>query len=119
MKSVPTNNKPVRPRWKEHTLLDEGPARKTGSFEETKHFLATEVGARPSVREVLTKVAGALTNKGYRPVDQLVGFLVTGDPAYITSHGEARLWIKKLERDEILEEILQEYLNQTGESEGK
>lgn len=99
--------------------MDEGTARKVGHFEETKHFLATEVSARPSVREVITKVADALTEKGYRPVDQLVGFLVTGDPAYITSHGDARLWIKKLERDEILEEILQDYLAQEGESKGR
>jgi uncharacterized protein (UPF0297 family) len=105
--------------WKGYTALDEVTGRKSGSLEETKHFLAADINERPSVREVLAKVASALTTKGYRPVDQLVGFLVTGDPAYITSHEDARLWIKKLERDEILEEILQEYLDHTEKSEGK
>ncbi len=82
----------------------------TTSSEETKHFSAAEPGEKPSVKVILTKVAAALVEKGYRPVDQIVGYLVTGDPAYITSHGDARLWIKKLERDEILEEILRAYL---------
>ncbi|HHT27038.1 MAG TPA: IreB family regulatory phosphoprotein [Firmicutes bacterium] len=109
----------IRLRWKGHKALDEVIGRKSGSLEETKHFSAADISTRPSVREVLAKVAGALTEKGYRPVDQLVGFLVTGDPAYITSHNDARLWIKKLERDEILEEILQEYLDHTEKSEGK
>lgn len=78
--------------------------------EETKYFSAVDPGAKPSVKEIITKVAAALTEKGYRPVDQIVGYLVTGDPAYITSYGDARLWIKKLERDEILEEIVRAYL---------
>lgn len=93
--------------------------RKVGSIEETKHFMAAEPLERPSVRSVLSRVAAALTEKGYRPIDQLVGFLVTGDPAYITSYGDARLWIKKLERDEILEEILRDYLSREGENEGR
>ena len=81
-----------------------------GPSEETKYFNAVDLGEKPSVKEIITKVAAALTEKGYRPVDQLVGYLVTGDPAYITSYGDARLWIKKLERDEILEEIVRSYL---------
>jgi len=51
-----------------------------------------------------------LEEKGYRAVDQIVGYLVSGDPAYITSHKEARLWIRKVERDELLEEIVRFYL---------
>lgn len=94
-------------------MQDNKPYKQQGAFEETKHFSAVEPGQRPSVKEVLTRVAAALTQKGYRPVDQIVGYLVTGDPAYITSHGDARLWIKKLERDEILEEILRSYLADT------
>lgn len=80
------------------------------SLDHTKYFAARQPDVQPSVREVITRVAMALEEKGYRPVDQLVGFLVTGDPAYVTSHGDARLWVRKLERDKILEEMLREYL---------
>lgn len=82
-----------------------------GGMEETKHFDAALAGAAPSVKQILTRVAEALKEKGYRPVDQIVGFLITGDPAYITSHKEARLLIKRIERDKILEEVLQAYLD--------
>lgn len=100
-------------------LLDKQTARKAETLDETKHFLAANADELPSVHEVLVRVAAALVEKGYRPVDQLVGFLVTGDPAYITNYGDARLWIKKRERDEILEEILRDYLSPEGEGKGR
>ena len=49
--------------------------------------------------------------EGYRPVDQIVGYLLSGDPAYITSHGDARLLIKRVDRDELLEEIVRSTWN--------
>ena len=61
-------------------------------------------------REILQHVFFALREKGYNPINQLVGYLLSGDPAYITSHGNARTLIRKLERDELLEELLRSYL---------
>jgi uncharacterized protein (UPF0297 family) len=63
-------------------------------------------------RDILYKVHEALQEKGYNPINQLVGYLLSGDPAYITSHGNARSLIRRLERDEILEELVKSYLRQ-------
>ncbi len=59
---------------------------------------------------VLREVYGALKAKGYNPISQLVGYLLSGDPAYITSHLGARNMIRRLERDELLEELLRHYV---------
>ncbi|SMB98722.1 Uncharacterized protein, UPF0297 family [Thermanaeromonas toyohensis ToBE] len=64
------------------------------------------------VREVLQEVKTALEEKGYNPINQLVGYLLSGDPAYITSHRGARNLIRRVERDEILEELLKNYLKE-------
>jgi len=61
-------------------------------------------------RAVLLKVYTALKEKGYHPINQLVGYLLSGDPAYITSYNNARSLIKSFERDELLEELLKNYL---------
>lgn len=58
---------------------------------------------------ILQHVYQALAAKGYDPVAQLTGFVMTGDPTYITSHGDARIMICRLQRDEILEELLSVY----------
>ena len=63
-------------------------------------------------REILLAVYAALKEKGYNPINQLVGYLLSGDPAYITSHGNARSLIRRLERDELLEELVKNYLDQ-------
>ncbi|MBO8137357.1 MAG: IreB family regulatory phosphoprotein [Desulfotomaculum sp.] len=63
-------------------------------------------------RDILLKVYEALKEKGYNPINQLVGYLLSGDPAYITSHGNARNLIRRLERDELLEELVRYYLNE-------
>lgn len=63
-----------------------------------------------SAKEVLVTVYGALKEKGYNPINQIVGYLLSGDPAYITSHKNARSLIRKLERDELLEELVRSYL---------
>ena len=61
-------------------------------------------------REVIVSVYKALEEKGYKPVNQMVGYILSGDPTYITSHNNARSIIRKLERDELLEELLKSYL---------
>ncbi|MBR1758742.1 MAG: IreB family regulatory phosphoprotein [Lachnospiraceae bacterium] len=63
-----------------------------------------------SVREIIALVYEALKEKGYNPVNQMVGYIMSGDPTYITSHKNARSLIRKAERDEILEVLLQDYI---------
>lgn len=63
------------------------------------------------VKDILAKVYHALTEKGYNPVNQIVGYVMSGDPTYITSHNGARSLIMKVEKDEILEELLKDYIN--------
>ncbi len=62
------------------------------------------------VKDVLEVVYHALSEKGYNPVNQIVGYIMSGDPTYITSHNNARSLIMKVERDELVEEILKEYI---------
>jgi uncharacterized protein (UPF0297 family) len=64
-----------------------------------------------TVEEVIQLVHQALVEKGYNPINQIIGYILSGDSSYITSHNNARSIIKKFERDEILEVILQEYLD--------
>ncbi|MCD5406562.1 MAG: IreB family regulatory phosphoprotein [Desulfotomaculum sp.] len=64
-------------------------------------------------RDILMQVYIALEKKGYNPINQLVGYLLSGDPAYITSYGNARSLIRRLERDELLEELVRHYLNES------
>ncbi len=61
-------------------------------------------------KEILTEVYDSLIKKGYNPVNQLVGYFISGDPTYITNYNGARALVRKLERDEILEEVLKFYL---------
>lgn len=61
---------------------------------------------------IIDRVHAALVEKGYNPISQMVGYLMSGDPTYITSHNGARSLIVKVERDELLEVILQRYLAQ-------
>ena len=63
------------------------------------------------VASILKDVYEALTEKGYNPVNQIVGYIMSGDPTYITSHKSARSLIMKVERDEILEELMENYIN--------
>ncbi|NLY38272.1 MAG: IreB family regulatory phosphoprotein [Firmicutes bacterium] len=69
-------------------------------------------------RKVLLSVYQALKEKGYNPLNQLVGYLLSGDPAYITNHRNARSLIRQVERDELLEELVGSYLQRT-EQEGR
>lgn len=65
-------------------------------------------------KEILLYVYEALKEKEYKPINQIIGYILSGDPTYITSHKDARSIIKKIERDEILEEVLDEYLKHNG-----
>lgn len=60
--------------------------------------------------EVLADVYRSLKEKGYNPINQIVGYLLSGDPTYITSYNNARSMMRRLERDEILEELVKEYV---------
>ncbi|QSX06434.1 IreB family regulatory phosphoprotein [Sedimentibacter sp. zth1] len=62
-------------------------------------------------REILSQVYQSLQEKGYNPSTQLIGYLLSGDPTYITNYNNARSLIRKIERDELLEEILKVYLD--------
>jgi len=64
-----------------------------------------------SIRETLTEVYADLKSRGYNPINQIVGYIMSGDPTYITSHNGARTKIRKIERDEILEELVAFYLS--------
>lgn len=66
--------------------------------------------AENQVDAILREVYSALKDKGYNPINQLVGYLLSGDPAYITSHLGARNLIRRVERDELLEELLRQYV---------
>ncbi len=66
------------------------------------------------VQQVMLHVYRALEEKGYNPINQLVGYLLSGDPAYIPRHEDARNMIRKLERDEILEELVKFYIRENG-----
>ena len=63
------------------------------------------------VHQILEQVYAALTEKGYNPVNQIVGYVMSGDPTYITSHKNARSLIMKVERDEIIEVLLEYYID--------
>lgn len=63
-------------------------------------------------RGLLLNVYEALKEKGYNPINQIVGYILSGDPTYITNHKNARSIIRRLERDELLEEILRFYLEE-------
>lgn len=66
-------------------------------------------------RAILLKVHDALVEKGYNPINQIVGYILSGDPSYITSYQGARNLIRKLERDEILEEVITFYVTHKDE----
>ena len=78
-------------------------------FNETMVFNGS-VDKQALIKETLSTVYEALKTKGYNPISQLVGYIMSGDPTYITSYNNARSLISKLERDEILEELFKEYL---------
>lgn len=67
---------------------------------------------KESMRQILRSVYEALTQKGYNPINQIVGYLLTEDPTYITNYNGARSMICKIDRDELMQTLVTEYLNQ-------
>ena len=74
-------------------------------------FFKVEAEPETGVKVILSAVFEALTEKGYNPVNQIVGYIMSGDPTYITSYKNARSLIMKVERDEIVEELLKNYID--------
>lgn len=75
-------------------------------------FFKVENKPEEEVRNIIDTVYIALVEKGYNPVSQMVGYIMSGDPTYITNHLNARGLIAKVERDEIIEELFKDYINQ-------
>ena len=73
-------------------------------------FFRPELEKQADVSEVLSQVYAALKEKGYNPISQIVGYIMSGDPTYITSYNSARSLIMKVERDELVEEVLKAYI---------
>lgn len=67
---------------------------------------------KENMRRILRNVYEALTEKGYNPVNQIVGYLLTEDPTYITNYNNARSLIRKIDRDELLQELVRQYLGE-------
>jgi uncharacterized protein (UPF0297 family) len=82
----------------------------SSNFENTMKF-KVEKEEKLEASEILTAVYDALTEKGYNPINQIVGYILSGDPTYITNHQNARSIIRRLERDELLEEIVRQYID--------
>ncbi len=76
---------------------------------ETQH-LYPQTEQKTKARQILAEVFGALKEKGYNPTNQIVGYIMSGDPTYITSYKSARSMIMRVERDELLEELVKNYI---------
>jgi uncharacterized protein (UPF0297 family) len=79
------------------------------SFDETMRF-KLESQPTQTAHDILIMVYNALLEKGYDPINQIVGYIISGDPTYITSHNNARYLIRRMERDELLEELVRFYV---------
>ena len=77
-------------------------------------FFQVESGPQISAKDILEIVYKALKEKGYNPVNQIVGYIMSGDPTYITSHNNARSLIMKAERDELVEEVVRYFIEGKG-----
>ncbi|MFY9417246.1 MAG: IreB family regulatory phosphoprotein [bacterium] len=79
-------------------------------FDSTMRFQVKGEEELNQARAILLQVYEALEEKGYNPINQIVGYLLSGDPAYITNYKNARNLVRRLERDELLEELVRFYL---------
>ncbi len=77
---------------------------------DTQHFRPISEGSN-TAESILARVYEALVSKGYDPITQIVGYLMSGDPTYITSYANARSLICRVERDEIIEELVRSYVS--------
>ena len=73
-------------------------------------FFKVEKEKKSNSKQILKQVYEALVEKGYNPINQIVGYILSGDPTYITSYKDSRSLIRQLERDERLEELVKEYI---------
>ena len=78
-------------------------------FDKTMNF-KFETDKNVKAKEILKEVYEALVEKGYNPINQIVGYILSGDPTYITSHNNARNLIRMIERDELLENMVKNYI---------
>ncbi len=74
-------------------------------------FFCVELEKSKEAKQIVKDVHKALSEKGYNPISQLVGYILSGDPTYITSHDNARSRVRQIERDELLEEIIKSYID--------
>lgn len=88
------------------------------SKDQTMYYNFGDDSIEEDVKRIMKEVYNALQEKGYNPVNQIVGYLLSGDPAYIPRHNDARTLVRKLERDEIIEELVKSYMK-THQSEAK
>lgn len=79
-------------------------------MDNTMKYSVPKDNSEAEVRETLTEVYKALQEKGYNPITQIVGYLLSGDPAFIPRHNNARSLIGKIERDKLIEELVRVYL---------
>ncbi|MFC3039146.1 IreB family regulatory phosphoprotein [Virgibacillus xinjiangensis] len=80
------------------------------SMDRTMKFNFSDEPFERDIKEILFTVHESLQEKGYNPINQIVGYLLSGDPAYIPRHNDARNLIRKIERDEVIEELVKYYL---------
>ncbi|MBQ4100291.1 MAG: IreB family regulatory phosphoprotein [Oscillospiraceae bacterium] len=79
-------------------------------FEPTISF-SIHQDKQKEMKEILTTVFDALSEKGYNPINQIVGYILSEDPTYITTHNNARSLIRRIDRDDLLQELVKAYLN--------
>ena len=94
-------------KW--HTQMTKYGGKKLSDLSNTQ-FFQVEPGPQISAKDILEIVFKALKEKGYNPVNQIVGYIMSGDPTYVTSYNGARSLIMKVERDELVEELLKSYI---------
>lgn len=82
------------------------------SIDKTMKFNFSDEAFDKDIKEILQTVHEALHEKGYNPINQIVGYLISGDPAYIPRYKDARNLIRKVERDEVIEELVKFYLKE-------
>jgi uncharacterized protein (UPF0297 family) len=92
-------------------LLEQRSVKKMENFDKTMKFNYDEI-PKEDVKTVLQNVYNTLNERGYNPVNQIVGYLLSGDPAYIPRNNEARNQIRRIDRDDIMEELVSNYLQE-------
>ena len=91
-------------------FMDQSNNKKTSMDLGNTQYFKVQPDQETGVKKILSVVYEALLEKGYDPVNQMVGYIMSGDPTYITNHQGARSLIMKVERDELVEELLREYI---------